>query len=294
MAKHKPAILTTLFLIAISTGITRSATAENDSRFSDADYEAHVKELKKKAPGDEFTIIITPPFVVIGDETPATVKRRADNTVAWAVKKLKEAYFSKDPDEIIDIWLFKDKASYERNAERLFGKKPNTPFGYFSGKDQAMVMNIDTGGGTLVHEIVHPFVAANFPECPTWFNEGLGSLYEQSGEKDGKIRGYTNWRLKGLQNAIRAKKLPSFKELCATDTKEFYEKDKGGNYAQARYLCYYLQQKDLLQKFYRQFYKNRRDDPTGYKTLQKVLDTQDMEVFQLEWEKYVMRLKYPE
>ena len=25
-----------------------------------------------------------------------------------------------------------------------------------------------TGGGTLVHEIVHPFLRANFPECPAW------------------------------------------------------------------------------------------------------------------------------
>ena len=46
-------------------------------------------------------------------------------------------------------------------------------------------MNIATGGGTLVHEIVHPFVEANFPGCPTWFNEGLGSLYEQSAERKG-------------------------------------------------------------------------------------------------------------
>jgi len=46
-----------------------------------------------------------------------------------------------------------------------------------------------------VHEIVHPFMAANFPDCPAWFNEGLASLYEQSSERDGKIIGLTNWRL---------------------------------------------------------------------------------------------------
>ena len=108
-------------------------------------------------------------------------------------------------------------------------------------------MNISTGGGTLVHEIVHPFVAANFPNCPAWFNEGLGSLYEQSGEVEGEIHGFTNWRLPRLQEAIRKGKLASFKTLCHTTDTEFYEKDRGTNYAQARYLCYYLQQKDLLQ-----------------------------------------------
>jgi hypothetical protein len=282
--------LASIILIAFAAATAHSATADKNPSFTDAEFAAHVKELRKKAPADKFTIIITPPFVVIGDESPADVKRRADGTVAWAVKKLKEAYFSKDPREILDIWLFKDKESYEQNAQRLFNKKPDTPFGYFSGQDHALVMNIATGGGTLVHEIVHPFIAANFPDCPAWLNEGLGSLYEQSSEENGQIHGDTNWRLQGLQDAIRAKKVPSFKALCSTSTNEFYEKDRGTNYAQARYLCYYLQQNDLLKKFYHQFYKNRREDPTGYNTLKSILKRDDMEAFQKDWELYVLKL----
>ena len=111
-------------------------------------------------------------------------------------------------------------------------------------------MNIATGGGTLVHEIVHPFVRANFPKCPAWLNEGLGSLYEQCGERDGHIVGYPNWRLPGLQRAIKADAVPSFKELTSTTDSEFYGDDKGTNYAQARYLCYYLQEQGKLTKFY--------------------------------------------
>jgi hypothetical protein len=137
-------------------------------------------------------------------------------------------------------------------------------------------------------------MAANFPDCPAWFNEGLGSLYEQSGEENGQIHGYTNWRLPGLQQTIRAKQLPSFKALCSTTTTEFYEKDKGANYAQARYLCYYLQQHDLLKKFYRQFHKNRREDPTGYNTLKSVLTRDDMDAFQQDWEQYVLKLRFPD
>ncbi len=153
-------------------------------------------------------------------------------------------------------------------------------------------MNIATGGGTLVHEIVHPYIAANFPECPTWFNEGLASLYEQCGDENGQIHGYTNWRLAGLQEAIRSRELPSFKSLCSTTTDEFYEKDRGANYAQARYLCYYLQQKGLLREFYRRFHANRQQDPTGYNTLQKVLGRDDMTKFQKEWESYVLKLRF--
>jgi hypothetical protein len=294
VVQNKFAGLFPIILLSIVAASARPATAETNSSFTDADYAAHVKELRKKAADDKFTIIVARPFVVIGDEAPADVKRRADGTVAWAVKKLKEAYFTKDPKEILDIWLFKDKDSYEENTQRLFHKKPDTPFGYYSGSDHALVMNIHTGGGTLVHEIVHPFMAANFPDCPSWLNEGMGSLYEQCGEENGQIHGDTNWRLPGLQEAIRAKKVPPFKTLCSTGTNEFYEKDKGTNYAQARYLCYYLQQHDLLIKFYRQFYKNRREDPTGYDTLKSVLNRDDMDAFQHDWEQYVLKLRFPE
>ena len=41
-----------------------------------------------------------------------------------------------------------------------------TPYGYYSAAHRALIMNIATGGGTLVHEIVHPFVRANFPQMP--------------------------------------------------------------------------------------------------------------------------------
>jgi len=278
-------------LLCLITALSVSA-AEHYGTHTAAEFTKHVRELKKKLPSDDFTIVVAPPFVVIGDDEPAEVRRRAKNTVGWAVEKLKAAYFDKDPEDILDIWLFKDKESYEENAQKLFHSKPDTPYGYFSATDKALVMNIDTGGGTLVHEIVHPFVAANFPECPAWFNEGLGSLYEQSGEEDGRIVGYTNWRLPGLQEAIRKKRVPSFKTLCSTSTDEFYEKDRGTNYAQARYLLYYLQRQGLLRKFYHRFYANRKKDPTGYATLQEILGRKDMAAFQRDWEAYVLKLRF--
>jgi len=240
-----------------------------------------------------FTIVVSPPFVVIGNEDARTVTARAEMTVEWATARLKKKYFKKDPADIHDIWLFKDKESYMKYAKELFNDTPDTPFGYASSEDRALVMNIATGGGTLVHEMVHPFIAANFPDCPSWLNEGLASLYEQSKAKGDGIMGLTNWRLEGLQASIKAKSLSSFKALCETTSFEFYKMDRGSNYAQARYLCYYLQEKGLLEKFYHEFTKNSKDDPTGYKTLQKVLDVKDMDAFQKKWEKYVMTLTFP-
>ena len=261
------------------------------SGFTNADYAQFVLELKKKLP-EGFSLFIERPFVVVGNDSPEEVKARCEGTVKWAVEHLKREYFERDPDEIISVWLFKDDASYRQYAKSVFNDEPDTPYGYYSAAHRALIMNISTGGGTLVHEIVHPFVRANFPKCPAWFNEGLGSLYEQSGERDGHIIGRTNWRLRGLQRAIKAGSVPSFKELTSTTDREFYGDDKGTNYAQARYLCYYLQEHGKLNKFYRDFVANQKEDPTGYKTLVKTLDEADMGAFQKKWEKYVMELKY--
>jgi len=257
-----------------------------------ADYAQHVYRLRKKLPHAGFSIVIEKPFVVIGDEPLAKVQRRSRDTVKWAVDLLKKDYFEKDPAEILDIWLFQDTSSYDENAEKLFGSRPTTPYGYFSSRHGALVMNIATGGGTLVHEIVHPFVAANFPECPAWFNEGLASLYEQASERDGHIIGLTNWRLAGLQRALQAGTVPSFETLCSTSTHEFYERDPGTNYSQARYLCYYLQERGLLTRFYHSFRKNAATDRSGYKTLMAVLAEDDPDAFRARWEKFVLALRF--
>ncbi len=260
--------------------------------FSRDQYATHIQRLRSKLPSEGFTITIEPPFVVIGDEDPDVLRRRAKLTVGWAVKRLKRQYFAKDPDRILNIWLFRNKDSYETNTMRLFDSRPSTPYGYYSPSQGALVMNIGTGGGTLVHEIVHPFVEANFPNCPSWFNEGLGSLYEQSTSRGDKIVGLTNWRLAGLQRAIKDNSLPSFATLCATTRRQFYDEDPGTHYAQARYLCYYLQEQGLLEKYFHHFVANAKTDPTGYQSLQDVLGTDDMATFQTKWQDYVMELKF--
>lgn len=261
--------------------------------FTDADYAQHIRKLKLRLPHDEFHIVVQKPFVVVGDGTPEQVKRAAVGTVKWAVDAIKQDYFKRDPHHIIDVWLFKDADSYQKHNLELFQSKPGTPFGFYSSTHRALVMDISTGGGTLVHEIVHPFMESNFEACPAWFNEGLASLYEQSASRNGHIVGLTNWRLHGLQLTIADDRLPSFHELCSTSTREFYD-GASTNYAQARYLCYYLQEKGLLIKYYQEFHKHAYDDPTGYQTLKKVLGRSDdaMQPFQDHWEKYVMKLRF--
>jgi hypothetical protein len=260
-----------------------------------AHYAQQIMKLKETFAGlkGRFSIAISEPFVVVGDSR-ADVQSYAGGLIKWAVSELKDYYFAKDPSAIITIWLFKDRRSYWINSTRLTGEEPTTPFGYYSAAHRSLIMDIHTGGGTLVHEIVHPFVEANFPAAPSWLNEGLGSLYEGVGRRNHRIWGYINWRLPGLQRAIRKGGIPRTEDLMAQTTRQFYLRDPGTNYAQSRYLLYYLQDKGLLRTYYQRFVKNQKSDPTGYKTLREVLGTDgdDMNAFQRRWERYVVGLKY--
>lgn len=280
------AIRMRLDAVRISLAGTKSAG------FTDADYAQHIMRLKPGVP-EEFTIAIEKPFVVIGDERPATVRYRSKQTVKWFVDRIRGLYFDEDPSTIYDIWLFKDAESYRKHARELFNDTPDTPFGYCSDSHRALIMNIATGGGTLCHEIVHAFIASNFPGCPAWFNEGLASLYEQCGLKGGRLVGLTNWRLAGLQKEIRAGTLPSFRELLSTTTHQFYNAARGNNYAQARYLCYYLQERNLLVKFYNSYRRDFKKDPSGYNALKRALREDDIEKFQEDWEQWVLKLRFP-
>ena len=110
--------------------------------FTRAEFDIHVTQLKKRLPSGDFTIVVQPPFVVVGDEPPEVVKERAEGTVKWAVDKLKQDFFTADPKEILDIWLFKNEFSYKKHTRLLFNDTPTTPYGYYSHEDKALIMNI--------------------------------------------------------------------------------------------------------------------------------------------------------
>jgi len=266
----------------------KAAALPKDTRA--AELAQHIYALKETAPKG-MTYVDTGAFVVIGDEAPAVVKKRAKEQVQWTTDLLKKDFFDSDPDGFTDVWVFKDKASYEKNAKALFGETPETPYGFYLPSKRAMVMNIKPGYGTLVHELVHPYVAKNCATCPAWLNEGLASLFERPREKDGHLTGLPNWRLPGLKAALKAGAVPPFEKLMATTDEQFYDDDQGTNYAQARYLCYWLQERGLLVKLVRGMQERGEDDPTGYKLLTSLVGP-DMAKFERQWAKDTLAISW--
>lgn len=244
--------------------------------------------LQQRLGGQGFTVVVQPPFVVVGDESPATVKHRANGILKWSIRLLEAEYFKTRPTKLIEIWLFRNEASYRKGAKKFFDDEPETPYGYYSSAQDAMVMNIGPGAGTLVHEVVHPYIEANFPDGPAWFNEGLASLYERPTEKKGHIWGLPNWRLPNLKKQLRDKTLPALDTLLKTTHNQFYEAPYD-SYAYARYLLLYLQEQGKLTPFYEKFVADK-EDLTGKAALEAVLD-EKLETFEPRWRKWALELK---
>ncbi len=250
------------------------------------DYDSRIKELKKSLSGD-FIYKTSSCFVVVSNLNETETQRIVEYTIRNAEECFYNDYFEKKPDEVITIFLFKDDKTYRYWANKLYGDTDLSRFGYYKPSKKTMLMNISTGGGTLVHELTHAFVRYDFPDIPSWFNEGLGSLYERCSMNNKEILGHTNWRLPELKEAIQNNLYNSLEWLINTTDEEFYDYESSKNYAQARYLCQYLQEKKLLRIFYKNFRDNYEKDKSGRTQLEEVtrMRLADLDYLFVEWVK---------
>lgn len=249
----------------------------------------HVMTLKETLPPG-FTLAWEKPFLVIGNEAPEKVRSRGKDVVRWTRDLLLKDFFARAPTKLEEVWVFKDAATYQDASRKLFATEPTTPYGYYLAQRRAMVMNIKPGYGTLTHELVHPFMHENWPDGPAWLNEGLGSLFEFPGERDGHFIGQLNWRLPAVQAAIRDGTVPKLSTLIATSDEAFYGDETGVHYAMARYLCFWLQERGLLIRFVQRAQALKGEDGSGARALEEVLGGPP-DTFQGEWQKFVLGLK---
>jgi hypothetical protein len=255
---------------------------------SDEDMAAVAAEIRKEL-GDDVRVERVEDVFIVATNDGAASFQACQGTIARMYRYLMRDYFARKPEKPIRVYLFKDKASYEDYCRRAYEKPPSTPFGFYMARERKMVMNISTGTGTLAHELVHPLLAEDFPGVPSWFNEGFASLYEQSGTRGDRVVGHVNWRLPGLHKALKGRGV-SLDALLRTSTDEFYGDDRGVNYAAARYLCLWLQEKDLLIAFYRAFKASHGEDATGRAALEKAVGSPLAEI-EAAWKEWALKLK---
>ena len=148
----------------------------------------------------------------------------------------------------VTLALFSDPKRYDKVASE-FGDSPSA-WGFYMPSHRIALANIGASVGNLRHELVHPLIDDDFPTAPAWLDEGLGALYGTAHWNAGKFEFLVNYRLRDLQTALEADRLPSLDALARSTWKDVHGPDAMTYYAYGRYVLLYLDRKGTLSAFY--------------------------------------------
>ncbi|MBW2366464.1 MAG: hypothetical protein JRH15_01120 [Deltaproteobacteria bacterium] len=207
-------------------------------------------------------------------------------TISWLDGHMMRDYCRTAP-PVADktIYLFRHRRSYDFYSNKWIGQSLHGATAVMT--PTKIMVDASSGSGSLVHELVHGYLQADFPRIPDWLEEGLAELYEQSAEIDGRMVGLVNFRLRRLQDAMRKGQLISLKRLL---TREKVSDETDLWDAQVRYLCYYLQERHVLRAFYRSLRDNHDTDSTGVETLKRVMGKKNLKTIEREWHAFLRGL----
>uniref|UniRef100_A0A7C2P1T6 DUF1570 domain-containing protein n=1 Tax=Schlesneria paludicola TaxID=360056 RepID=A0A7C2P1T6_9PLAN len=224
---------------------------------------------------ESWAVISRSPFVLMGDLSDNELHDLWRRTVAPTARALSVGYFDRLPQQPILLVVLSSDESY-RAALTFLGHSGRHEYaGLYDREERRLVFNLSTGEGTLAHELTHALAHADFPEMPEWFDEGLASLHEECQFSDDGLRlvGLANWRGEALRQAYQRQQLPTLTQFV---NHRFGSRGRTAlEYAYARYLCLYLQERQVLEAFYRKCRANAELDPTGGWSLFEVLGTND-------------------
>ena len=169
-----------------------------------------------------------------------------------------------DPHPEITLCLFSDDKRYEAIAS-VFGPIPSD-LGFYMPGPRIALANVGKSIGNLRHELVHPLIGDDFPRVPAWLNEGLGSLYGTARWNKDRFEFLVNYRLRDLQRALKAGRLPSLEQLATSTDDEVRGVDGSVWYAMSRYVLLYLDRLGKLGPFYAEL-RAARGDVGAQKTI---------------------------
>ncbi|MBX3190395.1 MAG: DUF1570 domain-containing protein [Labilithrix sp.] len=259
-----------------------------------ADRERRARTAKEELGSRTQVTVVSDIFVVIG---PPGWQGAAFEQSVSLMRSSMAGYmnnrFGKKPDRAISVYLFPSGQPYEAFCKKQYDAPCIAHYGFYQPANRYMVMNAGLGLGTLTHEIVHPLVEADFPEAPTWLNEGIASVFEAPViTKPGEIHGVKNWRHPRLKRAMTSaseKSLARLDTLFGMKDETFRGDGEDRNYALARYVCQWLDERGKLWPFYQRWRDTAESDPTGVKAFTDVVGMTPTEAHAL-WSKWALAL----
>jgi hypothetical protein len=283
-----------------TTTATSPATSDEDTVARPAPYdlpsdrEQKIAQAKRELGTGASIAIVDDVFVLVGAPgwNGAALKASV-KLVEQAVAAYQHDRFARGPSQAIAVYLFATADPYRRFCRASLHEECISPFGFYLSDERRMIMNAGPGLGTLTHELVHPFVEADFPEAPIWINEGVASLYEAPViPRDGEIRGVKNWRLPRLVKALSSQTErdgASLDKLFRMPDDAFRSDHEDLHYAMARYACQWLDDKKQLWPFYHRWRDSFALDPTGEKAFREVTGSAPAEA-SAAWTRWVKAL----
>jgi len=251
------------------------------------------REVLIRRLGTRFSSIVHTPFVILGDVSARELERHYRETIGPTARALAIAYFHRPPSAPVSIILLSGDEAYQSCALLLDRQKRAAFAGYYERNDHRIVINAATGEGTIAHELTHALGHFDFPDMPEWFDEGLGSLHEEARFSDDRLRitGMKNWRIRYLLPALRQGTLRPLELLIGEA--HVRPSQQAVDYAHARYFCLFLQERGLLEPFYRKFRPAVAADPTGLRTLHALFNVNDLGPIDEEFRSWVLALERP-
>jgi hypothetical protein len=227
-------------------------------------------------------------FVIFSNLEPSLTYKLIDNDVRNIVSAMQKHYIIKNPDSVTAVFLFEDYDTYKEFSLNTFNLKQEdlSPYGFFKISKNIIAVRYVSWKGSLPHEVTHAMIQPDFPEIPSWFNEGMAALNENAKYMDGNLHTSFSWRILSLRRAFRENTYTPLRTLMETNDDEFYSGRSSYYYAQSCYLLMYLQDKGLLTDYYKLFRRSFEDDETGISQLETVLNI-PLEQFEPEFVTYV-------
>ena len=241
--------------------------------YDNMDYDNIILKYKEKVPSSA-TITRFRYYVIFSDLDENTTYNLIDKDIRHTADAMTKHYVSALPDSVTPVFLFKDYDTYENFAVNTIGLESGdlSPYGFYKISKNVIVIRYVSWKGSTSHEITHSFTRYDFPDMPSWFDEGLASLHEKYIYTDKSMKGGFSWRIVALRRAFRENTYTGIKTMMETNDNELYGKRSSFYYAQSRYLLMYIQQTDLLDKYYKLFRDAYDEDNTGITQLEKTLN----------------------
>lgn len=300
-------ILFVCFILLLNSCSKRNSSLENQKDSQRTDIKKNLDELDEILPGYDYGTPLAPYysslptgnsitkfkyFVVVSYLDQATTYSIIDNDIRYTIDAMVQNYCSSLPETVTPIILFDDYNTYKNFSTGVFNIPENdlSPYGFYKISKNMILIRYVSWKGSPGHEVTHTFTKKDFPEMPSWFDEGLASLHEKATYKNKKLVGDFSWRILSLRRAFNDNTYTGLRALMETNDDELYGKRSTFYYAQSRYLLMYLQEKNLLEKYYKKFRDTFDSDPTGISQLESLLG-QSLESFDEKYVDYINSFK---